>query len=168
MYMRILANWQSPSYDDNDGLAPTATAPASAPAPVPAPAPVAASITPPVAQKAPEPQPEHAFDEMTHGAAENGYGDDYHEDAYDDDDDVDFDLGNGPTNSTMAAPMKHEESPGPSFHTTRGPSAKEDGELYSLPRKGWFGSLDHARGGIGHRGRTAHYPASTTKRVSRY
>ncbi|KAH8158158.1 hypothetical protein CIB48_g10091 [Xylaria polymorpha] len=117
-------------YDDNDGSAPMATAPPSAPAPAPAPAPVVASITPPVAQKAPEPQHEHAFDETNHGAGENGYGDDYHEDAYDDDDDVDFDLGNGPTNSTMAAPMKQEESPGPSFHTTRGPSAKEDGKMF--------------------------------------
>ncbi|KAI0909998.1 hypothetical protein F4823DRAFT_390694 [Ustulina deusta] len=116
-------------YDDNDGSAPSAPAPApaSAPAPAPAPTPVAASVPPPVTEKVPEPHAEHVFDETTRSAVENGYGDDYHEDAYDDDDDVDFDLGNGPTTSSMAAPTKQEESPGPAFHTTRGPSAKEDG-----------------------------------------
>lgn len=68
------------------------------------------------------------YDEPAHGATENGYGDDYHDEAYDDEDDVDFDLGNGPTNSiAAAAPTRQEESPGPAFHTTRGPSAKEDG-----------------------------------------
>jgi hypothetical protein len=65
---------------------------------------------------------------MVHGGVENGYGDGYHEDAYDDDDDVDFNLGNGPTNNNNgASQMKHEESPGPSYHTTRGSSGKEDG-----------------------------------------
>ncbi|KAI0811354.1 hypothetical protein GGR55DRAFT_678181 [Xylaria sp. FL0064] len=120
-------------YDDNDGSAPTAPAPApvSAPASAPAPAPVAAPIAPPAAEKVPEPQVEqHVPDESAHGVAENGYGGEYHEDAYEDDDDVDFDLGNGPTTSAVAAPTKQEESPGPSFHTTRGPSAKEDGKMF--------------------------------------
>ncbi|KAI0206876.1 hypothetical protein F4808DRAFT_405634 [Astrocystis sublimbata] len=122
-------------YDDNDGSAPTASAPAAVPAPVPVAAPAVSSITPPVAQRAPEPAHEHVSDETTynHAAADNNYGDDYrhHEDAYDDDDDdVDFDLGNGPSNNGSAAPMKHEDSPGPSYHSTRGPSAKEDGKMF--------------------------------------
>ncbi|GAP91180.1 putative heterogeneous nuclear ribonucleoprotein HRP1 [Rosellinia necatrix] len=121
-------------YDDNDASAPTTSAPAPAPAPAPAsapaPAPVVASIPLPVAEKAPEPQAEHISDEATHGATENGYGDGYHDDAYDDDDDVDFDLGNGSSHNMMAAQTKQEESPGPAFHTTRGPSAKEDGKMF--------------------------------------
>ncbi|KAF2969594.1 hypothetical protein GQX73_g3967 [Xylaria multiplex] len=117
-------------YDDNDGSAPPALTSTSASAPAPAPAPVVASIPPPVTEQVPEPQIEHIPDEVAHGTVENGYGDDYHDDAYDDDDDVDFDLGNGPTISNMAAPAKKEESPGSSFHTTRGPSAKEDGKMF--------------------------------------
>lgn len=105
--------------------------PAPAPAPVPTAvqAPVVASIPQPVAEKLPEPQAENTISEAAHpaAAAHNGYGDDYHEDAYDDEDDVDFDLGNGPTNGTMPAQTQQEDSPGPAFHTTRGPSAKEDG-----------------------------------------
>ncbi|KAI0868871.1 hypothetical protein GGS24DRAFT_480852 [Hypoxylon argillaceum] len=119
-------------YDDNDASAPNAPATVSAPAPAPAaaPAPVVASIPLPVVEKFPEPQTEHVFNEATHGAAENGYGDDYHDEAYDDEDDVDFDLGNGPISNAMAVQAKQEESPGPTFHTTRGPSSKEDGKMF--------------------------------------
>jgi RNA-binding protein Musashi len=107
-------------------------APASTPAPVPAtvPAPAAASIPQPVVEKLPVPQAENTTSEAAHAAAQDGYGDDYHEDAYDDEDDVDFDLGNGPTNGTVPAQTKQEDSPGPTFHTTRGPSAKEDGKMF--------------------------------------
>ncbi|KAI1438353.1 hypothetical protein GGR50DRAFT_424451 [Xylaria sp. CBS 124048] len=141
-------------YDDNDGsaAAPVAT-PATASAPIlaqvqaqaqahahaqalaqtqslaqaPAPAPLSFGIITPQAERAPEAQAESAPDDVGYGAAENGYGEGYHEDAYEEDDDVDFDLGNGSTNNTGAAPSKQEESPAPAFHTTRGPSAKEDG-----------------------------------------
>ncbi|KAI1362344.1 hypothetical protein F5Y08DRAFT_277476 [Xylaria arbuscula] len=113
-------------YEDS---APTASAPDPKPAPatasVPTPSAVTTSIAQPVVDRLPEPQAEH--DEMAHGTVENGYGDDYHEDAYEDDDDVDFDLGNRPVAGSTAMQAKHEESPGPAFHTTRGPSAKEDG-----------------------------------------
>ncbi|KAI0505931.1 hypothetical protein F5B22DRAFT_625984 [Xylaria bambusicola] len=119
-------------YDDNPGSAPAAPAPKPAPAmaAVPTPTPAAASIPQSVAEKASEPQAEYVSDEMAHSAVENGYGDDYHEDAYEDDDDVDFDLGNGPAANSTAVPMRQEESLGPAFHTTRGPSAKEDGKMF--------------------------------------
>ncbi|KAI2624080.1 hypothetical protein GGS21DRAFT_532878 [Xylaria nigripes] len=128
-------------YDDNDTSAlqaaahlpahAPATATVSAPALVPAPTPVPIpTVTPPLAEKQPETQIEQAPDDMVYNAVENGYGDAYHEDAYEEDDDVDFDLGNGPTNNVTAAPAKQEESPGPTFHTTRGPSAKEDGKMF--------------------------------------
>ncbi|KAJ2984454.1 hypothetical protein NUW58_g6049 [Xylaria curta] len=123
-------------YDDNDGLAPATTAaapasvPTSAPVPTPVPAPVVTSITPPVPEKAPEPKPEHVSQEVAYGATDNGYGGEYQDDAYDDDDDVDFDLGNGQTNNAMPVATKNEDSPGLAFHTTRGPSAKEDGKMF--------------------------------------
>ncbi|KAJ3563436.1 hypothetical protein NPX13_g8196 [Xylaria arbuscula] len=128
-------------YEDS---APTASAPDPKPAPatasVPTPSAVATSIAQPVVDRLPEPQAEH--DEMAHGAVENGYGDDYHEDAYEDDDDVDFDLGNGPVAGSTAMQAKHEESPGPAFHTTRGPSAKEDGSDQQPQGKMFIGGLN--------------------------
>ena len=45
---------------------------------------------------------------------------------YDDDDDVDFNLGNGSNSAPVALPPQQEVST-PSYHSTRGPSAKEDG-----------------------------------------
>jgi hypothetical protein len=105
------------SYDDNDA--------AAAPAPAAAPAhhePVAAE---PIIAPAPASAP---FDE--HAASvgdENGYGHDYNdnEEAYDDDDDeVDFNLGNS---SNHAPAPKQEEVSTPAYHAARGPGAKEDG-----------------------------------------
>ncbi|KAI1812356.1 hypothetical protein GGS20DRAFT_26830 [Poronia punctata] len=132
-------------YDDNgeESSAPPAQttstpargpAPSSAPAPVAAPAPVTTHVPPPV-EKIPEYQPPQSSENVARGTVENAYGDDYHEEAYEEDDDVDFDLGNGPNNAPIngAAPAhaKYEDSPGPSggYHTTRGPSAKEDGSV---------------------------------------
>ncbi|CAJ2502893.1 Uu.00g102870.m01.CDS01 [Anthostomella pinea] len=103
-------------YDDNDAAAP-ATAPA-APA-APAQSQPSEAIT--------HPEYEQASEDVAQSTEENGYGNDYHEDNYDDDDDVDFNLGNGTTSMT-AAPVKQEEAHTPTYHhTTRGPSAKEDG-----------------------------------------
>ncbi|KAI1178632.1 hypothetical protein F4777DRAFT_537324 [Nemania sp. FL0916] len=125
-------------YDDNDASAPTAPVPVAAPAPAVAPAaaqtPVSISIPVPLPEQIAAPQVEHVADEAVHGTTENGYGDDYHEEAYDDEDDVDFDLGNGPATTAIAPSTKLEESPGPVFHTTRGPSAKEDGYGLILDR----------------------------------
>lgn len=112
-----------------------ASAPASAPAPAPtlAAAPVASTAPHPVTEKLPEFQTTQASEDVARGTVENTYGDDYQEDTYEEEDEVDFDLGNGPSSGTatttaaLAVPTKYEESPGPSFHTTRGPSAKEDG-----------------------------------------
>ncbi|KAI1500762.1 hypothetical protein F5X99DRAFT_226287 [Biscogniauxia marginata] len=109
-------------YDDND----TSAAPAPAPAPAststsaPAPAPPKPQLSAEVVAQ-PEYDPGHGDIAPT---TENGY-DDIQEDNYEDDDDVDFNLGNGPS-SNVAAPYQQEVST-PTFHTTRGPSAKEDG-----------------------------------------
>jgi hypothetical protein len=73
------------------------------------------------------PEPDLAIDTGAANVQGNGYGGDYQDDNYDDDDDVDFNLGNGSTGAAPppAAPVK-EESSTPTY-TTRGPSAKEDG-----------------------------------------
>ncbi|KAI1850625.1 hypothetical protein JX265_004335 [Neoarthrinium moseri] len=114
-------------YDDNDASA--APAPPSAPVKEQQPAAVDPS---PVAAPADGPSDGHAAS----AGDENGYGGDYHEneEAYDDDDDVDFNLGNGSAHA--AAPVhQQEEAETPSFHAARGgPSAKEDGfaDLFGL------------------------------------
>ncbi|KAI0473111.1 hypothetical protein GGR56DRAFT_599421 [Xylariaceae sp. FL0804] len=102
-------------YDDNDTSAAQASVPSATSQPQP---PVEAAAQPGALQPSDNGVP--------HGL-ENGYGDDYQDDNYEEDDDVDFNLGNGPTTAAQVAPVKQEETPTPSFHTTRGPSAKEDG-----------------------------------------
>lgn len=98
------------SYDDNE--------PSAAPAPAPV-------------------KPESVPEATTHEASafddgpatdHNSYGNDQQEPNYDDDDDdVDFNLGNGPPpKEPETVPMKEEVST-PTFHSARGPSAKEDG-----------------------------------------
>ncbi|KAI1336785.1 hypothetical protein F5Y15DRAFT_194739 [Xylariaceae sp. FL0016] len=101
-------------YDDNDGPAAPAPAAPAVPAQPQPPASVAAPVeaAQPIENAAP--------------SGENGYGDDYQDDNYEDDDDVAFDLGNGPTNSGPPA-IKQDEDSAPSYHTSKGPSAKEDG-----------------------------------------
>ncbi|KAI5922657.1 hypothetical protein F4810DRAFT_711251 [Camillea tinctor] len=110
-------------YDDNETSA--APAPLSAP-PKPQP--------PPPAEVVAQPELDQAPVEDVAAVAENGYGDDFQEDNYEDDDDVDFNLGNGPTSNVAAA--SQQEVSTPTYHATRGPSAKEDGqeeEYMSLP-----------------------------------
>ncbi|KAI0164383.1 hypothetical protein GGR52DRAFT_119207 [Hypoxylon sp. FL1284] len=116
-------------YDDNE--------PTAAPAPA-ASAPQAAAIP-----TQPEPQSIEAPGQLeldqaaanvapvAPAAEENGaYDDTYQEDAYDDDDDVDFNLGNDQSSVTAtaiaAAQSQHDEST-PTFHGARAPGAKEDG-----------------------------------------
>ncbi|KAI0009946.1 hypothetical protein F4779DRAFT_335641 [Xylariaceae sp. FL0662B] len=108
-------------YDDNE--ASVAPAQTSAPAPaVPAPP----KPPPPVeVHVAAQPEVDQTPADVVPMAEENGYGDEYPEENYDDDDDVDFNLGNGPSSSALA-PSQQEVST-PTYHTTRGPSAKEDG-----------------------------------------
>ncbi len=72
------------------------------------------------------PEYDQAPIDVAHTIEENGYGDDYQDDNYDDDDDVDFNLGNGPANSVGGNQSQHDEST-PAYHSTRGPSVKEDG-----------------------------------------
>ncbi|KAI0386757.1 hypothetical protein F5Y04DRAFT_71198 [Hypomontagnella monticulosa] len=124
-------------YDDNEAAAAPAAAAAAAAAPVAqaaqAPPPIA---TPTPAQlnahqsvEAPSQQPEidQVYGDPTHTIEENdGYGDDYQDEPYEDDDDVDFNLGNGSAGAIAAAQQEHDDSAS-AYHSTRGPSAKEDG-----------------------------------------
>lgn len=98
------------SYDDNE--------PSAAPAPAPA---KTESVPEPTAHEA------SAFDD---GPAHDhhSYGNDHQEPNYDDDDDdVDFNLGNGPPPKEVETVPVKEEVSTPTFHSARGPSAKEDG-----------------------------------------
>ncbi|KAH6652695.1 hypothetical protein BKA67DRAFT_536421 [Truncatella angustata] len=114
-------------YDDNEAAA--AAAPAAPVAPAPAAAPVTRQAAP---AEAVAPAAEHdaaQYDQYMPTGDDNGHSGDYHdnEDAYDDDDDVDFNLGNG-SSSAHNAGLRHEEEVAmPSFHS-KGPSNKgEDG-----------------------------------------
>ncbi len=80
----------------------------------------------PVNEVVAQPEPEPAPTDVGPRTDDGGYGDDYQEETYDDDDDVDFNLGNGSSNVPAAPPPQQDVST-PSFHSTRGPSAKEDG-----------------------------------------
>lgn len=74
-----------------------------------------------------QPEPEQAYGNAVSAAEEtNVYDDSYQDEAYDDDDDVDFNLGDGPSTSAAAMQPQHEEST-PMYNTTRGPATKEDG-----------------------------------------
>ncbi|KAI1081389.1 hypothetical protein F5B20DRAFT_63694 [Whalleya microplaca] len=117
-------------YDDNEGaVAPAqASAPAHA-APAPAPAP---SKPQPSFEPAGQPEVDQTPMDTAPAAEENGYGDDYPEDAYDDDDDVDFNLGNGQGFSGSAPPQQEVSTP--TYNSSaRGPSAKEDGICALVP-----------------------------------
>lgn len=71
-------------------------------------------------------EPDNGPDEAYGATDQNGgYGEEYHEDNYDDDDDVDFNLGNGSTNNGAAPPQQEVSTP--NFHSARGSSSKEDG-----------------------------------------
>ncbi|KAH9906659.1 hypothetical protein F4778DRAFT_589833 [Xylariomycetidae sp. FL2044] len=113
-------------YDDNDTA--TASAPAPASLPTPTPAPVPAPVIPqPAPDVAPSAEPMQSYDEMLPSAEENVYaGDEFHDDNYDDDDDVDFNLGNGPSTAPASIPPQQDISE-PTYHTPRGSNAKEDG-----------------------------------------
>ncbi|RYP78339.1 hypothetical protein DL771_000524 [Monosporascus sp. 5C6A] len=129
-------------YDDNEPS--SASAPVAAPAPAPAPAP---SQPQPAAEAPAQPQPESNHADAGPHPADDGYGDDYQEENYEDDDDVDFNLGNGSSGTPAAAPPPQQDMSAHSFHSTRGPSAKEDGPLAleaphrhsSLPKHAWLG-----------------------------
>ncbi|OTB07021.1 hypothetical protein M426DRAFT_92737 [Hypoxylon sp. CI-4A] len=119
-------------YDDNDASAVPAQAKAPAPAPaqsaqVQAPAPVAAPIPQPSVEAPSQPEFDQTHNDVAYAAEENGYGDEYQDEAYEDDDDVDFNLGNDPSATGSAAQPQQEDMA--SYHTTRGPSAKEDGTI---------------------------------------
>jgi hypothetical protein len=109
------------SYDDNDGAS--------------APAPAAATTAPAPKVEAPVvPVTTHQVDDLAQydhyvpTGDENGQNGDYNEneEAYDDDDDVDFNLGNGSSHNVT---QKQEENAAtPSFHhAAKGSSSKEDG-----------------------------------------
>ncbi|KAK7908517.1 hypothetical protein PG985_015820 [Apiospora marii] len=105
-------------YDDNE--------PAAAPAPAKQEQPVEQPPAPAPAQ--PEP---HVEEEPAYDPNQNGYNnDDYQQQAEyedDDDDDVDFNLGNNPPRDMDTSTPMREEASTPNYHSTRGPSAKEDG-----------------------------------------
>ncbi|RYP88564.1 hypothetical protein DL769_000260 [Monosporascus sp. CRB-8-3] len=110
-------------YDDNE--------PSSASAPVAAPAPAPVPSQPQPASEAPaQPQPESTPADAGPHPADDGYGEDYQEENYEDDDDVDFNLGNGSGGTPAAAPPPQQDMSAHSFHSTRGPSAKEDGKMF--------------------------------------
>ncbi|KAI0885428.1 uncharacterized protein GGS22DRAFT_129082 [Annulohypoxylon maeteangense] len=114
-------------YDDDGAPAsiPAAAAPAAQPSnPVPAPATTSFNQQPAVESYS-RPENDQDHNDVAHTIEENGYGDEYQDDNYDDDDDVDFNLGNGPTGAVTAVHNHQDDSS--VFHTTRGPSAKEDG-----------------------------------------
>jgi hypothetical protein len=103
-------------YDDNEA------APAAAPAAAPVP-----QYSHPVPEAPANTKPDAAPDNGAGHIQGDGYGGDYQEENYDDDDDVDFNLGNGSAGITTAsAPPARDEVSTPTYNS-RGPSAKEDG-----------------------------------------
>ncbi|KAI1762394.1 hypothetical protein GGR53DRAFT_501793 [Hypoxylon sp. FL1150] len=110
-------------YDDNE--------PTGAPAPAaPAVQAPAASVQPTV--EAPSQfEPDQTPGDVAHTVEENvAYDDTYQDEAYDDDDDVDFNLGNDQSSvNVTAAQPQHEEST-PTYHSSRGSGAKEDGKMF--------------------------------------
>ncbi|KAI1462672.1 hypothetical protein F4805DRAFT_5232 [Annulohypoxylon moriforme] len=113
-------------YDDDGAPAPVPAAPAAQPS-TSVPVPAAASFTQqPSVESYSRPEADQEPNDVAHTTEENGYGDEYQDDNYDDDDDVDFNLGNGPTGAVTTT-HAHQDDSASMFHTTRGPSAKEDG-----------------------------------------
>ncbi|KAI1773437.1 hypothetical protein F4818DRAFT_422567 [Hypoxylon cercidicola] len=115
-------------YDDNE--------PAAAPVPS-APAVQAATTS---AQSKPQPsieahtrlEPDQAPNDAAAMGEENvAYDDTYQDEVYDDDDDVDFNLGNDQSSvtATTNAQPQHEEST-PTYHGSRSSGAKEDGKMF--------------------------------------
>ncbi|KAI1142557.1 hypothetical protein F5Y05DRAFT_231016 [Hypoxylon sp. FL0543] len=116
-------------YDDNDAPAAPAPAPAASAAQTPAAAPPPAPVqlnSQPAVEVPNRADFDQAPSDVAHTAEENGYGDEYQEENYEDDDDVDFNLGNGNSGATAVAHSQHDDSAS-AYHATRGPSAKEDG-----------------------------------------
>lgn len=116
------------SYDDNEPS--TSNPPAPAPAAAAPPVAAAPSQPQPVADLPAQPDPVAAPTNLGPKIENNGYGDDYQEDTYDDDDDVDFNLGNDSGSTPVPPPpqqQQHDDS-APAYHQSgRGSSAKEDG-----------------------------------------
>ncbi|KAI1642446.1 hypothetical protein F4815DRAFT_291549 [Daldinia loculata] len=119
-------------YDDNDASAappPPAAAAVAAPA-VQAPTAHVPTPTPQNVQQSVEEPNHHEIDrahsEMAYAAEENGYGEEYQDENYEDDDDVDFNLGNGPSGAVTIAQPQQDDSAS-AYHAARGASAKEDG-----------------------------------------
>ncbi|KAF3005531.1 hypothetical protein E8E14_004900 [Neopestalotiopsis sp. 37M] len=112
-------------YDDND----VPSAPAAAPA-APPPQKVEPTYEPAQAAAAPIAEVNASYDNYAPSGDVHGQGGDYHdaEEAYDDDDDVDFNLGNG--SSHNVAPKQEESVAAPTFHSAKGPGAKEDGKMF--------------------------------------
>ncbi|KAL7623158.1 hypothetical protein AAE478_006839 [Parahypoxylon ruwenzoriense] len=118
-------------YDDNEapgGAPPTAAPAQAAPAPAAAPTPSQISYPQPSIEAPGQPEFNQAPSDIAPVIDENGYGDDYQDENYEDDDDVDFNLGNGPAAGSSVTQSQQEVST-PTFHSTRGPSAKEDGRV---------------------------------------
>ncbi|KAI8956598.1 hypothetical protein F5Y11DRAFT_361584 [Daldinia sp. FL1419] len=116
-------------YDDNDAAAvpPPVAAVASAVQIPTAPALASAPSNP---QQSVETPSHHEIDqthsEMAYTTEENGYGEEYQDENYEDDDDVDFNLGNGPSGAVAIAQPQQDDSTS-TYPATRGASAKEDG-----------------------------------------
>ncbi|KAI2467560.1 hypothetical protein F4781DRAFT_401917 [Annulohypoxylon bovei var. microspora] len=116
-------------YDDDGAPAAIQTAPAAQPS-ASIPVPAATSFNhQPLVESYSRPETDQEHNDIIHTTEENGYGDEYQDDNYDDDDDVDFNLGNGPTSAVTAA-HSHQDDSASMYHTTRGPSAKEDGKMF--------------------------------------
>ncbi|KAI1463951.1 uncharacterized protein F4812DRAFT_228349 [Daldinia caldariorum] len=126
-------------YDDNDAAAapPSAAATAATATTAAAAAPAAQVSTAPVPTPTPSnPQQsietpsqyemDQTHNEVAYTTEENGYGEEYQDENYEDDDDVDFNLGNGPSGAVTAAQPQQDDSAS-AYHTARGASAKEDG-----------------------------------------
>ncbi|KAI5860309.1 hypothetical protein GGS23DRAFT_244879 [Durotheca rogersii] len=119
-------------YDDNEAGGTAAPPVAAVAAAAPAVSAPLSQINPPQPMSIEAPAPAEFNQvpaDVAPAADENGYDDEYQDENYDDDDDVDFNLGNGPAASAVAAPPQQDAS-APAFHTTRGPSAKEDGKMF--------------------------------------
>ncbi|KAI2618166.1 hypothetical protein GGR54DRAFT_640734 [Hypoxylon sp. NC1633] len=106
-------------YDDNEASAAPAPAVAAPQASAPAP-----PIPQPTVEAPPQAEIEHAPSDVMPTTEENGY-DEYQDENYDDDDDVDFNLGNDLSTAAVANPSQDDTTP--SYHPVRGPASKEDG-----------------------------------------
>ncbi|OTA84708.1 hypothetical protein M434DRAFT_16338 [Hypoxylon sp. CO27-5] len=116
-------------YDDNDTAAAPAPAAPAAQTPAAAPTHAPAQSNPQPSVETPsQPEINQAPSDVAHTTEENGYDNEYPDETYDDDDDVDFNLGNGSAGAVAVTHSNSQQDDSAStYHSTRGPSAKEDG-----------------------------------------